>query len=170
MKPFARTVAVLTSLLACACSWFSKGPEVPAAAAPVAPASANATAALPPPPPPLQLHVRTDAKSNLGGPLYVVVRKTDPGAFLAEDYAKIAGDVFPRNADAILSTAVVWPDKEASLVVPRSDAKQVLGVYFLFASPEDGKWRLLVADPCMTRLDVVLGPASILSYEHGGSC
>lgn len=120
--------------------------------------------------PSLRLHVQADAQSNRGGPLYVVVRKTDAAAFLTEGAAQVAKDVFPNNPDVVLATAVLWPDKQATLVVPRADPKESVGVYFLFSAPEDGKWRLLVADARTTCLDVVLGPESVRSFAPGSSC
>jgi hypothetical protein len=112
----------------------------------------------------LVLKVHAPKDSNRGGPLYVVVRKTSDAAFLAEDYAHVADDVFPDTSGSVVAKTVIWPGRDSSLVVRRSD-RTTLGIYFMFSAPQDNKWRVMLNDPRVTQIDLDLGSDAIRSFQ-----
>jgi len=118
--------------------------------------------------PPLRIEITAARDSNQGGPLVVVVRKTDRAGFLAEDYDAIADGVFARPRDpAVLRRAIVRPGHVVTLDVPRATSQgEVLGLYFLFSMPGD-RWRLAIADGRVPRVRVRLGASDIESVEQG---
>lgn len=120
-----------------------------------------------PPPPPFRIEIRAARDSNQGGPLFVVVRKTDRAGFLAEDYDAIADGVFAEPRDpAMLRRAIVRPGQVMTLEVPRADGdSEILGVYFLFAAPGDD-WRLAIGDTQVAGVRVVLGASGVESVEQ----
>jgi len=121
----------------------------------------------PPPPPPFRIEIRAARDSNQGGPLFVVVRKTDRAGFLAEDYDAIADGVFAEPRDpAVLRRAIVRPGQVMTLEVPRAEGdSEILGVYFLFATPGED-WRLAIADTHVAGVRVVLGASGVESVEQ----
>jgi hypothetical protein len=121
----------------------------------------------PPPPPPFRIEIKAARDSNQGGPLFVVVRKTDRAGFLAEDYDAIADGLFSEPRDpAVLRKAIVRPGQVVTLEVPRATADgEILGVYFLFSTPGDD-WRLAVGDAKASGLRVVLGASGVESAEQ----
>lgn len=174
MTARARGRALLAALAlgASACGG-AKLPGLPAAPAlPALPAFASLSSApaapAPPAGPPLQLEVRAGRETNQGGPLYVVVRRTDGAAFLAEDYDAIADGLFRAPRDpALLRRAILRPGEVVRMEVPRALAPgEVLGLYFLFSRPLDG-WRLVLTDPQLRSVTVVLGAREVSSVELG---
>ena len=121
-----------------------------------------------PPPPPLRIEITAARDSNQGGPLVVVVRKTDRAGFLAEDYDAIADGVFAQPRDpAVMRKAIVRPGQRVTLDVPRATAQgEVLGLYVLFSTPGD-RWRLAIGDASLLRVRVRLGASDIESVERG---
>ena len=117
--------------------------------------------------PPLRIEITAARDSNQGGPLVVVVRKTDRAGFLAEDYDAIADGVFAHPRDpAVVRKAIVRPGHRVTLDVPRTTAQgEVLGLYFLFSTPGD-RWRLAIGDARLPRVRVRLGASDIESVEH----
>ena len=120
-----------------------------------------------PPVPPLHIEITAARDSNQGGPLVVVVRRTDRAGFLAEDYDAIADGVFARPGDpAVVRKAIVRPGQRVTLDVPRATAQgEVLGLYFLFSTPGD-RWRLAIGDASLPRVRVRLGPSEVESVER----
>jgi hypothetical protein len=120
-----------------------------------------------PPVPPFKIEIKAARNSNQGGPLFVVVRKTDRAGFLAEDYDAIADGLFGEPRDpAVLRKAIVRPGQEMKLEVPRELADgEVLGIYFLFSTPGED-WRLAIGDPKAAGVRVVLGASGVESAEQ----
>jgi predicted component of type VI protein secretion system len=117
--------------------------------------------------PPLRIEITAATDSNQGGPLVVVVRKTDRAGFLAEDYDAIADGVFAEPRDpAVLRKAIVRPGDKVTLDVPRAMAQgEIVGLYFLFAIPGD-RWRLAIGDAQVSGVRVRLGTSDIQSVEN----
>jgi predicted component of type VI protein secretion system len=118
-------------------------------------------------PPPFRLEIKAARDTNQGGPLVVVVRRTDRAGFLAEDYDAIAEGLFAEPRDpAVLRKEIVRPGQRVMLSVPRATKPgEVLGVYFLFAAP-DAEWRLAIGDQKISRVRVVLGASGVESVEQ----
>jgi type VI secretion system VasD/TssJ family lipoprotein len=126
----------------------------------------NACASTPPPKPTLQLSIQADEQTNYGGPLYMVVRKTDREAFLAEAYDALAAAVFGKDDPTVVRKEIIWPKDRREVRVEKDKAEDVLGVYFFYTTP--GKsWRFAVLDPAVKRMHVVLGTSEIKSVEPG---
>jgi predicted component of type VI protein secretion system len=125
-------------------------------------------APVPPVVPPLRIEITAARDSNQGGPLVVVVRKTDRAGFLAEDYDAIAEGVFAQPGDpAVVRKAIVQPGNRVTLEVPRATAPgEVLGLYFLFTTPGD-RWRLAIGDASLAHVRVRLGPSDVELVERG---
>jgi hypothetical protein len=117
--------------------------------------------------PPFRIDIRAPRDLNQGGPLFVVVRKTDRAGFLAEDYDAIADGLFSEPRDpAVLRKAIVRPGQVMRMNVQRELADgEILGIYFLFSTPGDD-WRLAIADPQAAGVRVVLGASGVESAEQ----
>lgn len=114
--------------------------------------------------PALQLSIHADEQTNYGGPLYMVVRKTDREAFLAEDYDALAGAVFGKEDPSVLRKEVIWPKDRREVRVEKAKKEDVLGVYFFYTTP-GRSWRFAVLDPGVEKMRVVLGTSEIKSVE-----
>lgn len=116
--------------------------------------------------PPFRIHISAPRDLNQGGPLFMVVRKTDRAGFLAEDYDAIADGLFSEPRDpAVLRKAIVRPGQVMRMNVQRELADgEILGIYFLFSTPGDD-WRLAIADPQAAGVRVVLGASGVESAE-----
>jgi predicted component of type VI protein secretion system len=127
-------------------------------------AGACATTPKPKPKPTLQLSIQAEADTNYGGPLYMVVRKTDREAFLAEGYDALAGAVFGKDDPSVLRKEVIWPRDKREVRIEKEKEEDVLGVYFFYTTP--GKsWRFAVLDPAVKRMNVRLGSNEIKQVE-----
>jgi hypothetical protein len=116
------------------------------------------------PKPALELSIQADANTNYGGPLYMVVRKTDRAAFLGEDYDALAGTVFSKDDPSVLRKEVIWPKDKREVRIEKQKEDDVLGVYFFYSTP--GKsWRFAVLDPSVKKMHVQLGTNEIRSVE-----
>lgn len=144
-----RARAALACLACSACAGASPAPKAPVV-------------------PPLRIEITAAQDSNQGGPLVVVVRKTDRAGFLAEDYDAIADGVFAQPRDpAVMRRAIVRPGQQVTLDVPRATAEgEVLGLYVLFSTPGD-RWRLAIGDASLRRVRVRLGASDIEWVERG---
>jgi len=80
--------------------------------------------------------------------VYIVVRKVNKKAFLAESYDEVANSVFADPIDpAVLASRILMPgtEEKISMEIVKPDDVNI-GVYALFASP--GKnWKLLLETP-----------------------
>jgi hypothetical protein len=116
--------------------------------------------------PTLQLSISASANTNYGGPLYMVVRKTDRDSFLTEDYDALAGAVLGKTDPAILRKVIIWPKDQQEVKVEKAKAEDVLGVYFFYSTP-GRSWRFAVLDPTVKKMSVRLGTNEIQSVEPG---
>jgi hypothetical protein len=117
-----------------------------------------------PPAPSFRLDVETRADANRGGPVLVVIRRTDRARFLADEYDAVARSLFAREPDpSVLAKRSVGPGQTARLEVPRAvDEGEVLAVYAMFSAPGAG-WRLAVLDGEVRSMTIVLGRDHIVS-------
>jgi hypothetical protein len=114
--------------------------------------------------PTFRLDVEARADANRGGPVLVVIRRTDRARFLADEYDAIARSLFAREPDpSVLIKRSVGPGQTARLEVPRAvDEGEVLAVYAMFTAPGAG-WRLAVLDGEVRSMTIVLGRDHIVS-------
>jgi predicted component of type VI protein secretion system len=140
-------------------------PLLPALGALALAASLAGCAALSPKPT-LHLTIQADANTNYGGPLYMVVRKTDRDSFLSEDYDALAGTVLGKADPAILRKEIIWPKDRRELKIEKQKPDDVLGVYFFYSTP-GRSWRFAVLDPSVKKMRVRLGTNEIQAVEPG---
>jgi predicted component of type VI protein secretion system len=114
--------------------------------------------------PTLHLTIQADANTNYGGPLYMVVRKTDRDSFLAEDYDALAGSVLGKTDPAILRKEIIWPKDQREVKIEKQKQDDVLGVYFFYSTP-GRSWRFAVLDPSVKKMRVRLGTNEIQAVE-----
>ena len=114
-----------------------------------------------------RLDVVAQADANRGGPVYVVIRKTDTARFLSDDYDLVARGLFGREPDPrVLGKRSIAPGQTVRLdVAPDLGKGEILGVYALFSTPGPD-WRIAVLDPGVTGMRIVLGRNGILSSKE----
>lgn len=108
----------------------------------------------------INLSIKSPPGTNLGRPMYMLVRKVDPKQYANEAYSEVAAKVgAPDNT--VLQTAVIYPGtiQRFKVNAPKDGA---LAVSFLFTAP-DGNWQLLLAPPSPSAVDVELTVSRILS-------
>ncbi len=108
----------------------------------------------------INLNVKSPPGTNLGRPMYMLVRQVDPKQYANEAYSEVAAKVgAPDNT--VLQTAVIYPGTIQRFNVP-APSEGSLAVSFLFTAP-DGNWQLLLSPPAPSAVDVELTVSRILS-------
>jgi hypothetical protein len=108
----------------------------------------------------VNLSVKSPPGTNLGRPMYMLVRQVDPKVYANEAYSEVAAKVgAPDNT--VLQTAVIYPGTIQRFQV-KTPKEGSLAVSFLFTAP-DGNWQLLLSPPVTTAVDVELTVSRILS-------
>lgn len=108
----------------------------------------------------INLSIKSPPGTNLGRPMYMLVRQVDPKQYANEAYSEVAAKVgAPDNT--VLQTAVIYPGtiQRFQVKAPKDGA---MAVSFLFTAP-DGNWQLLLTPPSPTAVDVELTVSRILS-------
>jgi hypothetical protein len=109
----------------------------------------------------LNLNVKSPPGTNLGRPMYMLIRQVDPKQYANEAYSEVAEKVgAPDNS--VLQTAVIYPGTIQRFQVKTPKEGGALAVSFLFTAP-DGNWQLLLSPPAPTAVDVELTVSRILS-------
>ncbi|QRN93335.1 hypothetical protein JRI60_29550 [Archangium violaceum] len=109
----------------------------------------------------INLNVKSPPGTNLGRPMYMLVREVDPKQYANEAYSEVAEKVgAPDNT--VLQTAVIYPGTIQRFQVKTPKEGGALAVSFLFTAP-DGNWQLLLSPPTPTAVDVELAVSRILS-------
>jgi len=108
----------------------------------------------------ISLSIKSPPGTNLGRPMYMLVRQVDPKQYANEAYSEVAAKVgAPDNS--VLQTAVIYPGTIQRFQV-KAPTEGALAVSFLFTAP-DGNWQLLLSPPAPTAVDVELTVSRILS-------
>lgn len=108
----------------------------------------------------VSLNVKSPPGTNLGRPMYMLVRQVDSKQYANEAYSEVAAKVgAPDNT--VLQTAVIYPGTIQRFVV-KAPNEGAVAVSFLFTAP-DGNWQLLLSPPLPTAVDVELTVSRILS-------
>ncbi|SEL89534.1 hypothetical protein SAMN05444354_109214 [Stigmatella aurantiaca] len=108
----------------------------------------------------LRLNVKSPPGTNLGRPLYMLVRQVDPKQYANEEYSEVASKVGSPDK-SVLQTAVLYPGTIQRFQV-RPPEEGALAVSFLFTAP-DGNWQLLLTPPLPSAVDVELTVSRILT-------
>ncbi|MDC0713595.1 hypothetical protein POL68_34335 [Stigmatella sp. ncwal1] len=108
----------------------------------------------------ISLSVKSPPGTNLGRPMYMLVRQVDPKQYANEEYSEVASKVGSPDK-SVLQTAVLYPGtiQRFQLKAPEEGS---LAVSFLFTAP-DGNWQLLLSPPIPTAVDVELTVSRIMS-------
>ncbi|PTL85959.1 hypothetical protein DAT35_01350 [Vitiosangium sp. GDMCC 1.1324] len=108
----------------------------------------------------ISLSIKSPPGTNMGRPMYMLVRQVDPKQYANEAYSEVAAKVgAPDNT--VLQTAVIYPGtiQRFQVKAPKDGA---VAVSFLFTAP-DGNWQLLLSPPMSSAVDVELTVSRILS-------
>ena len=107
----------------------------------------------------VSLSIKSPPGTNLGRPMYMLVRQVDPKQYANEAYSEVAARVgAPDNT--VLQTAVIYPGTIQRFQV-KTPKEGALAVSFLFTAP-DGNWQMLLG-PEQNTVDVELTVSRILS-------
>lgn len=107
----------------------------------------------------INLNVKSPPGTNLGRPMYMLVRQVDPKQYANEAYSEVA-DKIGSPDDSVLQTAVIYPGTIQRFQV-KPPKEGALAVSFLFTAP-DGNWQMLLG-PQQNTVDVELTVSRILS-------
>ena len=108
----------------------------------------------------VSLNIKSPPGTNLGRPMYMLVRQVDTKQYANEAYSEVAAKVGSPDS-TVLQTAVIYPGtiQRFNLKAPKEGA---VAVSFLFTAP-DGNWQLLLSPPMPSAVDVELTVSRILS-------
>ncbi|HYH95307.1 hypothetical protein [Hyalangium sp.] len=108
----------------------------------------------------VNLSIKSPPGTNLGRPMYMLVRQVEPKQYANEAYSEVAAKVGAPD-QTVLQTAVIYPGtiQRFQVKVPQEGA---VAVSFLFTAP-DGNWQLLLSPPVPGAVDVELTVSRILS-------
>ncbi|AKJ04087.1 Hypothetical protein AA314_05713 [Archangium gephyra] len=108
----------------------------------------------------IHLNIKSPPGTNLGRPMYMLVRQVDPKQYANEAYSEVAAKVgAPDNT--VLQTSVIYPGTIQRFQV-KTPKEGALAVSFLFTAP-DGNWQLLLSPPVTSAVDIELTVSRILS-------
>jgi hypothetical protein len=109
----------------------------------------------------LSLSIKAPPGTNLGRPMYMLVRQVDPKQYANEAYSEVAARVGAPD-DTVLQTAVIYPGTIQRFQV-KTPKEGAVAVSFLFTAP-DGNWQLLLGGPqAQSAVDIELTVSRILS-------
>lgn len=109
----------------------------------------------------ISLSIKSPPGTNLGRPMYMLVRQVDPKQYANEAYSEVAAKVGAPD-ETVLQTAVIYPGTIQRFQVKTPKEGGAMAVSFLFTAP-DGNWQLLLSPQTTTAVDVELTVSRILS-------
>jgi hypothetical protein len=109
----------------------------------------------------INLSIKSPPGTNLGRPMYMLVRQVDPTQYANEAYSEVAAKVGAPD-DTVLQTAVIYPGTIQRFQVKTPKEAAAVAVSFLFTAP-DGNWQLLLSPPVTSAVDIELTVSRILS-------
>jgi hypothetical protein len=107
----------------------------------------------------INLSVKSPVGTNMGRPLYMLVRQVDPKQYANEAYSEVAARVGAPD-ETVLQTSVIYPGTIQRFQVKAPEQGSV-AVSFLFTAP-DGNWQVLLSPPLARAVDVELTTSRIL--------
>ncbi|WP_434391459.1 hypothetical protein [Melittangium boletus] len=107
----------------------------------------------------INLSIKSPVGTNMGRPLYMLVRQVDPKQYANEAYSEVASRVGSPD-ETVLQTSVIYPGtiQRFQVKAPKDGS---VAVSFLFTAP-DGNWQLLLSPPLSRAVDVELATSRIL--------
>jgi hypothetical protein len=108
----------------------------------------------------IHLNIKSPPGTNLGRPMYMLIRQVDPKQYANEEYSEVASKVGSPDK-SVLQTAVLYPGTIQRFQV-QPPQEGALAVSFLFTAP-DGNWQLLLSPPLPKAVDVELTVSRIMS-------
>ncbi len=109
----------------------------------------------------ISLNIKSPPGTNLGRPMYMLVRQVDPKQYANEAYSEVADKVGSPD-DTVLQTAVIYPGTIQRFQVKTPKDAAAVAVSFLFTAP-DGNWQKLLSPQSTNAVDVELTVSRILS-------
>lgn len=109
----------------------------------------------------INLNIKAPPGTNLGRPMYMLVRQVDPKQYANEAYSEVADKVGSPDK-SVLQTAVIYPGTIQRFQVKTPKEGGPVAVSFLFTAP-DGNWQLLLSPEAQSAVDVELTVSRILS-------
>lgn len=107
----------------------------------------------------INIAVRSPVGTNMGRPLYMLVRQVDPKQYANEAYSEVAARVGVPDT-TVLQTAVIYPGTIQRFQV-KTPKEGSVALSFLFTAP-DGNWQVLLSPPLASAVDVELATSRIL--------
>lgn len=108
----------------------------------------------------VSLSIKSPPGTNMGRPLYMLVRQVDPKQYANEAYSEVASRVGTPDA-TVLQTAVIYPGTIQRFQVKAPKEGGAMAVSFLFTAP-DGNWQMLLSPQQTPSVDVELAVSRIL--------
>jgi hypothetical protein len=108
----------------------------------------------------ININVKSPPGTNLGRPMYMLVRQVDPKQFANEAYSEVADKVGAPDG-TVLQAAVIYPGTLQRFQVKPKEQEGALVVSFLFTAP-DGNWQTQLV-PEQKSVDFELTVSRILS-------
>lgn len=108
----------------------------------------------------VSLSVKAPPGTNLGRPMYMLVREVDTKQYANEAYSEVAAKVGAPD-HKVLQTAVIYPGTIQRFQV-KAPKEGAVAVSFLFTAP-DGNWQVLLSPPMPSAVDIELTVSRILS-------
>jgi hypothetical protein len=108
----------------------------------------------------VSLSIKSPPGTNLGRPMYMLVRKVDTKQYANEAYSEVAAKVGAPDT-SVLQTAVIYPGTIQRFQV-KAPKEGAVAVSFLFTAP-DGNWQVLLSPPMPSAVDIELTVSRILS-------
>ena len=108
----------------------------------------------------VSLSIKSPPGTNMGRPLYMLVRQVDPKQYADEAYSEVASRVGTPDA-TVLQTAVIYPGTIQRFHVKAPKEGGAMAVSFLFTAP-DGNWQMLLSPQQTPSVDVELAVSRIL--------
>lgn len=113
----------------------------------------------------LSLSIKSPPGTNLGRPMYMLVRQVDPKQYANEAYSEVASKVGAPD-ETVLQTAVIYPGTIQRFQV-KAPKEGVVAVSFLFTAP-DGNWQVLLSPQTQSAVDIELAVSRILRDTSPG--
>ncbi len=112
----------------------------------------------------LRLTLVSDASTNEGRPLRVLVRAVDEQQQRSESHASVSALVISPDATVLRSVLIDPQAGRSRSVWIKHDKEKPLGLYFLYTTPA-ASWKMLVAPLLPWRMTIPLGRSGVRASE-----